>query len=186
MKKVLTILFTLISFFSFAQASSVIIDLSESKVEWTGKKIMGEHTGNIDLLSAKLEFGGKVLTGGTFELDMESITCTDLEKNQAEKLLGQLKGEDFFNVSIYKKAVLKFVKVRNIEGNSYRIIADLTIKGTTQSIEFTANLREHEAIALLKVDRANYDVRYGSANFFNNIGNNVIDDIFEVKVNLVY
>ena len=38
--------------------------------------------------------------------------------------------------------------------------------------------------ATIEVDRSKYDVRYGSTSFFDNLGNKVIYDIFELEVEL--
>jgi len=186
MKAILSVLFTAIISFSFAQKEANLIILNKSTIEWIGKKVTGEHTGNISLLKANLEFKDSKLLGGSFTLDMESITCTDLGDVMAGKLVGHLKSEDFFDVKGFPESTLRFTGVKHIEGYSYSVVANLTIKGVTHPIEFTTRIKEHEATATLKVDRTLYDVRYGSASFFDNIGDKAIDDIFEIKVNLVY
>lgn len=186
MKLIFSILFVAFLASGFAQQEAITANLTKSSVEWTGKKVTGKHTGTISLLEAKLIFKDSKLVDGSFVLDMESITCTDLGGVMAAKLVGHLKSEDFFDVKSFNESTLEFTKVKHIEGNSYLIVADLTIKGITHPIEFTTNVKTHEAIATLKVDRTLYDVRYGSASFFDNIGDKAIDDIFEIKVKLVY
>lgn len=186
MKTIFSILFTSIFAFGFSQISSTAVDLTKSSVEWIGKKVTGQHTGTISLKKATLEFKEEKLVGGVFVLDMESISCTDLGAAMAKKLVDHLESEDFFYVSKYKEAILKFTKVTNIEGNSFQIVADLTIKGATHPIIFATKVKTNEAIATLKIDRTLYDVRYGSASFFENIGDKAIDDIFEIKVVLAY
>lgn len=186
MKTIIAILFTAFLSLSFAQSEKTLIDLTASTAEWTGKKLTGEHTGNITISKAKLNFNGEKLIGGSFTLDMQSITCTDLGKTMADKLEGHLKSEDFFSVKEFPESTLEFVNVKHIEGNSYLIVADLTIKGIRLPIEFPAKVEAHTASATLLVDRAKYHVRYGSTSFFDNIGDKAINDIFEVKVNLVY
>lgn len=59
-------LFIFLSFVSMAQKTDVEkidIDLTQSKLEWTGKKLGGEHYGEIQLTSGYLTFTKKKLTG---------------------------------------------------------------------------------------------------------------------------
>ncbi|MFN7015175.1 MAG: YceI family protein, partial [Bacteroidia bacterium] len=65
---------------------------------------------------------------------------------------------------------------------------DLTIKGITHEIEFPA-IVEIRGINLVangeaKIDRTKYDIKYGSANFFEGLGNKAIDNEFLVKFKL--
>ena len=50
----------------------------------------------------------------------------------------------------------------------YRIVADLTIKGTTKEIKFNATVLNGNGSAEIKVDRAEFNVRYGSGSFIDN------------------
>ena len=46
--------------------------------------------------------------------------------------------------------------------------------------------REGETFkATIEVDRSKYDVRYGSSSFFDNLGDKVIYDVFELEVELI-
>jgi hypothetical protein len=60
----------------------------------------------------------------------------------------------------------------------------LTIKGNTRPIKFIATMESNKAMADIEVDRSEYDVRYGSGSFFDNLGDKTIYDIFEMVVNL--
>ena len=73
-----------------------------------------------------------------------------------------------------------------MEGNSYQLSGELTIKGITEAISFYANIGEKEATTTLKIDRSKYDVRYGSTSFFDGLGDKAIDNIFEIKAKLVF
>ena len=55
-----------------------------------------------------------VLTGGSFVVDMNSITTTDLEGGSADKLEGHLKSDDFFGVQSHPKATLIFSTIESI------------------------------------------------------------------------
>ncbi|MFZ5391101.1 MAG: YceI family protein, partial [Patescibacteria group bacterium] len=68
------------------------------------------------------------------------------------------------------------------------ITGDLTIKNITKPISFPAVVTNNDGqlklIADIKLDRTLWDIRYGSDKFFDNLANNVIDDIFTVTLNL--
>ena len=64
--------------------------------------------------------------------------------------------------------------------------ADLTIKNITESIEFEAELSNNVATAVLDIDRTKFDIKYGSGSFFENLGDKMIDDNFNLRVNINY
>ena len=76
-----------------AQTTKKTINVDESTITWTGKKVLGSHTGNINFKEGTLEMDGETLTGGMFTVDMSSINVTDLKAGEGkEKLEGQKKG----------------------------------------------------------------------------------------------
>ncbi len=166
------------------------VNLEESNIVWNGYKVTGSHTGNIQLKSGALEFDGDRLTGGSFVIDMSTITCNDLEGKYNKKLVGHLKSKDFFGVEKHPTATFKITQVvsRGTPGD-YKIVGDLTIKDITKEIKFKAKLKEEmgktKAIAEVKVDRSEFNVRYGSGSFFDNLGDKTIYDEFDLQVNLV-
>lgn len=166
------------------------VDTKKSTVVWLGKKVTGEHTGNISLNSGKVEVAGKAIKNAEFEMDMNSITCTDLtDATYNGKLIGHLKSEDFFNTAKFPTA--KFVlKSATDKGNSnYDVKGDLTIKGITNEVSFPAVIKMEGktfvAVSTITIDRTKYDIKYGSKSFFEGIGDKAINDEFELKVNLV-
>lgn len=179
------ILLSLFALISLTLISAQGIDLEKSSLEWTGRKILGEHHGEISIQEADFKYKDDQLLSGTIIIDMESMTVTDLEGEKAEKLLNHLKSKDFFETDAYPEAELTFDEVELVEGNSYLIKGEITIKGQTEPIEFYANLKENEALATLRIDRTKFDVQYGSASFFDALGDKAIDDIFEIKARLV-
>lgn len=161
------------------------VKVSESKITWKGYKVTGSHEGTIALKSGHLIIDKNKLTGGEFVVDMTTITNLDMTAgNGKEKLEGHLKSDDFFGVTKYPTAKLVFTSVEPMNKNSYSVTGDLTIKGTTKPVTFVVSLYENKATATLKVDRAKYDVRYGSGSFFDNLGDKTIYDEFDLVVDL--
>lgn len=160
------------------------VKVTESTVTWKGYKVTGSHEGVIELESGFLEMDGSKLTGGEFVVDMSTLVATDLEGDSKGKLEGHLKSDDFFGVEKYPTAKLVFTSVKPMNKNSYTVTGDLTIKETTKPITFVVSVYENKATATMKVDRAEYDVRYGSGSFFDDLGDKAIYDEFDLVVDL--
>ncbi len=170
--------------------ATVQIDPVASQVTWKGYKVTGGHEGTIGVESGTLDFEDGVLVGGAFAIDMASLANTDLDSESAAKLEGHLKSEDFFGVDKYPTAKFNITNVtsRGLEGD-YKVTGDLTIKSTTKEVKFNANVVEemgkYVATADINVDRSDFDVRYGSGSFFDNLGDKTIYDEFDLAIRLV-
>ncbi len=161
------------------------VNLETSVINWTGHKVLGSHTGDLKVKSGSLEFENNELSGGYFEIDMASMTCTDLEGQGAKKLVGHLSSADFFDVAAYPTAKFTITNVvsRGTPGD-YKIQGDLTIKDITKPISFNANVDENQATADIQIDRSEFNVKYGSGSFFKGLGDKTIYDEFDLKVSL--
>lgn len=192
-KSILSLLF--ISLFVTANAGNpnhietVKVNTAASVVEWTARKVTGQHNGTVAIKEGELKMNHGVLAGGSFTMDMTTITVTDITGGGKAKLEGHLKSDDFFSVDSFNTAKLVITKVADKGDGNYHITADLTIKGITNPIEFDANLKSEgdliKATANIRVDRTLYNVRYGSGKFFENLGNSMIYDEFDLAVTLV-
>ena len=156
-------------------------EVKEGTITWTGKKILGSHTGTIDLKSGYLEMEGENLIGGMFEVDMTSIKNTDLGPDYKAKLEGHLKSGDFFNVEEFPTATLKIKGARK-KGNVYNVMGDLTIKGVTENVNFEIAMGETGARATVVIDRTKYGIKYGSGDFFDDLGDKSISNNFNLDV----
>ncbi|NNC33259.1 MAG: YceI family protein [Croceitalea sp.] len=157
-----------------------------STVTWKAYKVTGSHTGTIAIKSGALVFDGAKLTGGEFVVDMTTINTTDLQGDYKAKLDGHLSSDDFFGVASHPTSTLVFTNVEATGKNSYQVKGDLTIKGTTKPVTFDVSVYGSKATATMKVDRAEYDIRYGSGSFFDNLGDKTIYDEFDLVVDLEF
>ena len=171
--------FTLQSF-----VSSDNVKVKNSSIEWKGEKVVGSHEGTITLKSSELIFKNNTLKGGSFVIDMTTIACTDLTGEYKGKLEGHLKSDDFFSVSSFPTSKLVITKASKSSKDSYKVSAKLTVKGITKNIDFVAQIKGNNLSATILVDRTLFNVKYGSGSFFENLGDNMIYDDFEIKVNL--
>lgn len=177
-----------------AKARTYKVDVAKSDVKWHAKKVTGEHMGTIALKSGQMLVNGNKITGGTFVIDMNSIACTDIKDAEYnKKLVGHLKSDDFFSVEKHNTATFKITGVKPIAKAAagqpnYTVTGDLTIKGITNPISFPATVSVKDGVASAKADvtinRAKYDVRYGSNSFFDDLGDKAIYDDFVVTLDV--
>lgn len=167
------------------------VDSFESKLVWKGRQLSSkEHDGTLDISSGSIEIDKSGRIFGDIKIDMKSISTSDLDGKWKDKLDGHLKSTDFFNVKDFPIAIVTFKgnqdKTTNGEIN---FEGDLTIKGITQITKFSAKINQigNEVIATASIsfDRSEYDVRYGSGKFFDNLGDKLIYDEINVEVSIV-
>lgn len=168
---------------SFAQ--KLEINPASSSIHWVGKKVTGEHSGNINLKSGSLSLTAGKISGGELVVDMTSITNTDLPAGEwNDKLVGHLKSDDFFGVATYPEAKLVITSATTDATGNVAIKGVLTIKGINQLAEFTAVPTDNGYSALITVDRTKYDIKYGSGKFFDSLGDKAIADEFTLDVKI--
>lgn len=167
-----------------------VADIASSEVIWKGYKVTGQHHGTVALQSGTLNFHDDLLVGGEFIIDMTTIKNTDMAGGGGQaKLEGHLRSDDFFSVEKHPTANFKMTKVipYGTAGN-YRVAGDLTIKGITKPVKFmtqmTSNGGTLTATAVITIDRSEYDVRYGSGSFFDNLGDKALHDDFDLQVTI--
>ncbi len=184
LKLFLAITFLLTS--SVLMAQSYTADIEKSTVKWEGKKIGGAHDGHIKLKSGSLSIENNKITSGSFVMDMNSMTNDDIEDEEYKgKLIGHLKSDDFFGTETYPTSKLVIKESTAFKDNKAKVKADLTIKSTTLPIEFEVTKKGDSFITQLTINRAKYDIRYGSKSFFSNLGDKVIYDDFTLDITLV-
>lgn len=181
--KTKNILIALLSMLVFS-AQGADLDTSKSKVVWVGKKVTGQHTGEVKVKSGTFEMKDGKLTGGQVVMDMTTITTTDLTGEWADKLVGHLKADDFFATSKHKTATFKAKSVSGKKGE-YKVKGDLTIKDVTKPATVTLKQKGNTFTGKLKFDRTKYGIKYNSGNFFKGLGDKMIYDDVELSLTLV-
>ena len=168
-----------------------ILDTLKSRIEWTGWKTTGMHTGTLRIRQSELHVNSGIVTSGKVSMDMNSILCSDIEdpKDNSE-LTEHLKDKDFFDATVFPVATFEITQVvKEAEGDGYRITGDLIIKGIRKSISFPAVIRYVEnklyASAELKINRTEFGIKYKSKSFFSDLGDKFIYDEFDLRLALV-
>ncbi len=172
-------------------AVTYAVDTEASTIEWYGERPAGgSESGVVQIADGQLTFDGSELVDGSMVIDMTSIEPTSKTGEMLNKLTGHLMSDDFFGVETYPTAnlVIKSATPTDVE-NRYTVVADLTIKETTDEIEFVTDVAVGDgtlsATADIVVDRSIYDVQYGSGSFFDNLGDDLISDEMQMTVSLV-
>lgn len=182
---------------TFVSEGETILELPEnglfevvpdrSTITWIGKKVGKIHRGDIRVKSGLITFENSQLTGGEVIIDMTTLTNRDL-KNEEErtKLENHLRSDDFFGVDTHPEA--RFVLTRaEFQEATATLYGDLTIKGITHEATLTnvifGRSGKHDVVTggILVFDRSKFDVRYGSDQFFDNLGDALINN--EVTIN---
>jgi len=178
------VLITFFSIQSFSLIQKETINVISSKIVWKAYKVTGSHEGTISLKSGKLNFNNDVLVGGDFQVDMNSLLCTDLSGDYKTQLEGHLKSDDFFNSNNHPNSSLTFTNVKPINNNSYNVDAEISIKGKKETVSFVVSVYGNKATGVLKLDRTKFDIKYGSGSFFAGLGDNLIYDEFDLIIDI--
>ena len=176
---------------STVDKGSYDIDTQASVITWHGEKIVGGgHTGTIKLSSGNFAIAENGAVSGEFTIDMNTIesdeNIADLEKH--------LRSDDFFGVATYPtgKFTLKSVAASSEAGAAagrYVFSGDLTLRGITKPVSFTATLDSDEAGNIyakgsFAINRADWEVKFGSSSFFKDLGDKVIRDAVTIGLDL--
>jgi polyisoprenoid-binding protein YceI len=166
------------------------IQKSGSTVNWTGKKVLGLHTGSINVASGFVEVTGNQLKSGEVQIDMTSIVITDIEdKKTSNEFLQHLVSADFFSVDKFKTAKLAITGSSKTDNGKFKVDGILTIKDISHPVSFIATVEIFtdylHSLGEIVIDRTLYDIRYGSGKFMANLGDKLIYDDFILQFKLV-
>lgn len=162
---------------------------AQSHIEWTGRKVTGSHNGTIAVREGTLLLNDHKLTGGSFVIDTTSIKILDIADPATNaQFAGHLASDDFFSSEKYTTATLDILSARETQEGHYRIHGNLTIKAITHPVDFDAIVKPDgatlTATADMTLDRTQYDMKFRSGNFFQNLGDNLIYNDFQLHISL--
>lgn len=157
------------------------VNITESVMLWKGFKPAGSHNGTVKLSSGSMSVSNGVITAGEFVVDMTSIADAD----GSVKLEGHIKSADFFDIATYPTSKFVVTSSEMKEGKVH-VTGNLTIKDVTKSITIPATISETEGVITFKsetfeLNRADFNVKYGSKSFFDNLKDKFINDNMEMS-----
>jgi polyisoprenoid-binding protein YceI len=191
-KSIFSAMFALVAviMMSFTGGDAVYkLNTEASNAHWKGYKVTGAHDGDVKFKTGELKFDAAGnLSGGSFEVDMNSMKCSDLTGEYADKLLGHLKADDFFGTAKYPTAKFVITKVVYQGKGQARVIGNMTIKDVTKEIRFVAYTGEKDGMmtadCFIKIDRTDFGVTYGSGSITAGLLDKTIYDEFDLDIKL--
>ncbi|MDN3666457.1 YceI family protein [Algibacter miyuki] len=171
-----------------ANAETYTVNTDASTIAWTGSKPTGSHNGTIALESGALNVVNGKVVGGSFIIDMKSITVLDIpadDKGNA-KLVGHLTNADFFDVEKFPNAAFTITETKVAEGKTM-LSGNLTLKEVKNNVTFPVTItNQDDAVTItseaFSIDRTKWNVQYGSKSIFDNLGDKFINDDIELKI----
>ncbi len=162
---------------------------AQSEINWIGRKVTGAHNGTIAIKSGELVLNSNKLSGGKFTIDTTSIIILDVtDEGTNAQFAGHLASDDFFSSEKHPEAFFVITGVNLKDNGTYDITGNLTIKGITNEVTFTANIslnnNKLNASGKIVVDRTKYDMKFRSGNFFQNLGDTLIYNDFDLNVDI--
>ena len=166
------------------------LDLTASVMTWKGTKPTGSHNGIVSFTSGGMVVENGVLKEGEFVIDMSTIKNLDMAGSEgAGKIEKHLKAPDFFDVALYPSSKFVITSVLQVEGNM-TVTGNLTIKDVTKSITIPASVSTLDGVTTFKselfnIDRADFNVKYGSKRWIEGLKDKFIDDLVEMSFTVV-
>jgi polyisoprenoid-binding protein YceI len=178
-----------------AKATLYTVKKATSTILWEGSKPLGTHKGTISIQEGTFYIKGRTIESGTFVMDMNSISVTDLDENNGKgslesHLKGTVEGKegDFFNVIKHPTATFVVTKVSDIDGKTI-MSGNLTMLDTTQNVSFPVMIDIQDNTIQVKseafaIDRTKWGINYGSKSVFDNLGDKFINDDMEITIDV--
>ncbi len=172
------------------------IDTAKSVVNWAAKKPLIDgyiNSGTLKVTTGTITIAPDV-TQGSFTVDMNTLDVglTAKKPGQEGKLEEHLKAERFFNVATFPTATFVITQVTPVAtpttDQTHMLTGDLTMKGVKHAVTFPAVVYVENGIlfarATTEIDRTKWGITAGSKNFFENLGDNMIDDMIGLSITL--
>lgn len=170
-----------------AEAKTLAVDVTNSKVEWVGTKTAGQHNGIVNLKSGSLNVKGEEIVGGSFVLDMNTIAALDLEGKSKEDLEGHLKTGDFFEVEKFPEAKFEITSVKAEAGEggaTHKIDGNLTLKGVAKGVTIPAIIKFDNGAVSATTPQFTIDRQVWGINYKSSMKDVVLNDEMGIKITL--
>mgnify|MGYP000005617508 CR=1 FL=1 len=173
---------------NFPDNGQYTMDTDQSKLEWMGSKMGAVEKGTIPIRSCTFTVEDNRLVSGELVVDMVGIQSTSQEGLAARELGKHLRSADFFDVSTYPTAAYTITSSKTDGRGNLSVQGKLNIKGQTKEVEAMMTFASADPVVVsvsLAFNRADFDVRFGSGSFFDNLGDDLISDEVNMRMALV-
>jgi polyisoprenoid-binding protein YceI len=173
------------------------LNVKKSKILWDNGKTMGGHHGFMMIGSGNLVISAAGASGnGFFTIDMNSMVATDESTPAGNASVNKkLREDNYFNMDKYPTATMNVKQiVPTGKPSTYKIIGDLTIKGTANPVAFTAIMitkgNTINATATTTINRLKWHIDMQTANkpwdFLGAVQNKVTPGEILIELNLLF
>ena len=171
------------------------VDVKKSTLHWIGKKVSGEHDGNVSIKEGFVVLKKGEIENAEIIVDMNSITVLDIDSPKwNQSLVDHLKDDDFFGVDSFPTATIKIKSSKKYKSKlnpQYNRVLDgvISIKGIEEPIAIRSNFSlddsgSYRAIGLTEIDRTKFGIHYKSKSIFPDIGDKFIYDNFILEFDI--
>jgi polyisoprenoid-binding protein YceI len=166
-----------------------------SQMRWQGRRplIQGYFdNGTIAIASGQAVVADDALLSGSVVVDMTTINASTTGRGDGEDRLTQhLKSADWFDVEQYPESRFVINEAPIQDDGTVLLIGMLTIQDRTHPLRFPVTVAQQADTLVIvatdiPIDRTQWDIRYGSGSFFDNLGEQLIDDIFTLSFTAVF
>ena len=160
-----------------------LLDPFQSVLNWRASYAFQftEYNGTVEFFKGKLFTKDGAITGGSFIVDMTTITTPQHTKNSDHGPVEHLKNSDFFDVEKYPEARLELTKVTYFNTtNEHRLEGNLTIKDITKPIMIKAMVNDIDKTLKTRfiIDRIDWGINYQSTFKDSAIRDDIEFDVF--------
>lgn len=155
------------------------IDREQSSISFVGKSNLLNHEGKFTDYSADVTLD----PADPADLEKASITASvqiASVETDAPGLDGHLQKDDFFAAELYPAAHFSSTSITRIEGNTYMVTGDLTVRDTTKEISFEAEITNAGISAQFDFPRAEFGI--GNESY----GEKLLEPTVPVNVKIVF
>lgn len=120
-----------------APSDAFVLDVSHTNVQFRVKHLgINTVTGRFDRFSGSFTWDSTAPALGSVDVTIDAASVdTDIERRD-----NHLRSSDFFFVDSFPTITFRSTNVRRVEGNRFRVLGDLTIRGVTKPVVLDAEL----------------------------------------------
>lgn len=164
------------------------VNIDQSIIEWVGRKAGMTEKGTVPLRACTFTVKEGRLVDGSLVVEMNGIEATSQEGQAARELGQHLRSEDFFHVAEFPTAAYTITSTRTDGRGNLKLMGKLNVKGISKEVEALMSFASADPVVAsvnFVFDRADFDVRFGSGSFFDDLGDNLIADEVSMRMALV-
>lgn len=164
------------------------IDPDKTVVEWVGSKVGMTEKGTVPIRSCRFTVSNQTVASGTMVVEMNGIQAKSQAGPAGRELARHLRSEDFFHVAQFPTAAFTIVSSRTDGKGNLVLNGKLNIKGQSKEVEALMTFASADPVVAtvnLEFNRADFDVRFGSGSFFDDLGDDLIADDVLIRMALV-